>query len=89
MLQGIYGRIIAAHLWWRVEGGRVRIQVSRREFHAQIHLKKLKRKKRGIYDRSEHNLLEKTIKVNKEKTPNKNNSIIRKQVEQTKNKSTI
>ena len=45
MLQGIYGRIIAAHLWWRVEGGRVRIQVSRREFHAQIHLKKIKKKK--------------------------------------------
>ena len=28
---------------WR--GGRDRIQVSRREFHAQIHLKKIKKKK--------------------------------------------
>ena len=61
-------------------------------FHKGIsHIDTLKKKKKkgGKYGRSEHNLLEKTIKVNKEKTPNKNNSIIRKQVEQTKNKSTI
>ena len=70
-------------------GGEKSQNSSFHEGISHINTLKKKKKKRGKYGRSEHNLLEKTIKVNKEKTPNKNNSIIRKQVEQTKNKSTI